>query len=64
VAVHVARQVTGVSLQEIGLQFGERRHTTILPSIKKIEEKRESEEALNLTIAGFMNAPGPKAPRR
>jgi chromosomal replication initiator protein len=36
-------------------QFGGRHHTTVLHSIKKIEEVRGSDEALNLTIAGLMN---------
>jgi chromosomal replication initiation ATPase DnaA len=37
-AMYVVRQLTGASLQEIGRQFGGRHHTTVLHSIKKVEE--------------------------
>jgi chromosomal replication initiation ATPase DnaA len=44
-------------LQEIGRQFGGRHHTTVLHSIKKIEELRRSDEALNRTITRLMLSP-------
>lgn len=49
-AMHIARQVTGVSLEEIGRLFGGRHHTTVLHSINKIEAMRRSDEALNHII--------------
>lgn len=55
IAMYIARQLTGASLQEIGRQFGGRHHTTVLHSIEKIEEVRGSDGTLNLTIAGLMN---------
>jgi chromosomal replication initiation ATPase DnaA len=55
-AMYIARLITGASLQEIGRQFGGRHHTTVLHSINKIEELRRSDEALNTTITGLMDA--------
>ena len=51
VAMYIARQLTGASLQEIGREFGGRHHTTVLHSIHKIEEMRHSDKAVNRTIS-------------
>jgi chromosomal replication initiator protein len=56
IAMYIARQLTGASLQEIGRQFGRRHHTTVLHSINKIEEMRRTDEALNWTITQLMDA--------
>ena len=55
-AMYIARQATGASLEEIGKQFGGRHHTTVLHSINKIERLRRSDENLNRTIARLMDA--------
>ena len=55
-AMYVARQLTGPSLQEIGREFGGRHHTTVHHSIGKIEEMRCSDEALNCAITRLMEA--------
>jgi len=49
-AMYIARQTTGASLQEIGRQFDGRHHTTVIHSINKIEEMRRTDEALNHVI--------------
>ncbi len=56
VAMYIAKQATGASLQEIGKQFGGRHHTTVLHSINKIERLRRSDENLNRTIARLIDA--------
>jgi chromosomal replication initiator protein len=56
IAMYIARQLTGASLQEIGREFGGRHHTTVLHSIGKIEEMRYSDEALNCAITRLMEA--------
>jgi hypothetical protein len=56
IAMYVARQLTGASLEEIGRQFGGRHHTTVLHSVNKIETIRSSDEALNRTIAELVDA--------
>jgi DnaA-like protein len=56
IAMYIARQVTGASLQEIGRQFGGRHHTTVLQSINTIDEIRRSGEAFNRTITRLVDA--------
>ena len=60
IAMYIARQLTGESLQEIAREFGGRHHTTVLHSINKIEEMQRTDEALNRTITQLMDAFGPQ----
>ena len=55
-AMYIARQLTGASLEEIGREFGNRHHTTVLHSINRIEVMRCSDEALNRTITRLVGA--------
>ena len=55
-AMYISRQITGASLEEIGREFGNRHHTTVLHSINKIETMRRSDEALNRTITRLVGA--------
>ena len=54
-AMYITRHLTGSSLQEIGREFRNRHHTTVLHSINKIEEMRRSDEALNRTITRLVD---------
>jgi chromosomal replication initiation ATPase DnaA len=56
VAMYIARQLTGASPQEIGREFGNRNHSTVLHSINKIEAMRRSDEGLNRTITRLLRA--------
>jgi hypothetical protein len=56
IAMYVARQLTGASLQEIGRQFGDRHHTTVLHAINKIEDMRRSDMVLDHKITRLMDA--------
>jgi len=47
VAMFLAKQMTEASLPEIGRQFGGKHHTTVMHSIGKIEEQRQSDRDLN-----------------
>jgi len=47
VAMYLAKQMTEASLPEIGRQFGGKHHTTVMHSIEKIEEQRQSDKDLN-----------------
>jgi Bacterial dnaA protein helix-turn-helix len=49
-AIYIVRQLTGAALQEIGREFGNRHHTSVLHAINKIEAMRRTDEALNRTI--------------
>jgi len=54
IAMYIARHLTGASLEEIGREFGHRRHTTTLYSIRKIAEMRRSDGALDCIIGRLM----------
>jgi chromosomal replication initiator protein len=58
IAMYIARQINGATLQEIGREFGNRHHTTILHSIRKIEKLRCSDDAVDRAITQVMNAVG------
>ena len=51
IAMYICKEVTGLSLPQIGKDFGGKHHTTVLHSIRKIEEqkKKDSEIAAALT---------------
>jgi chromosomal replication initiator protein len=50
VAMHIARDLTGASLPELGRVFGGKHHTTVLHSIEKIEGLRQDNPDLDKTI--------------
>ncbi len=41
--MYIAKQLTSLSLPQIGLKMGRRDHTTVLHSIRKIEEKMKED---------------------
>lgn len=47
VAMYLAKQLTARSLPEIGRKFGGRDHTTVIHAVRRIEQLRESDSALN-----------------
>ena len=50
IAMFLAKQMTEASLPEIGRQFGNKHHTTVMHSISKIEEERRRDTDLNRTL--------------
>ena len=56
IAMYIARQLTGASLQEIGREFGGRHHTTVLHAINRIEAMRRSDGGLDRTITRLVDA--------
>jgi chromosomal replication initiator protein len=50
IAMFLAKQLTEASLPEIGRQFGNKHHTTVMHSIAKIEEERRRDTDLNRTV--------------
>jgi chromosomal replication initiator protein len=46
IAMHLAKELTDLSLPEIGMAFGGRDHTTVLHAYRKIEELKNSDTAL------------------
>lgn len=51
VAVHLARQLTGKSLEEIGRYFGGRDHTTILHSLETTESRLRTDPSIRRAAA-------------
>ncbi len=54
--MYIVKQLTTASLPEIGRQFGGKHSSTVLHSIKKIEEQRRSDKELNRTITRLTEA--------
>lgn len=58
VAMYLVKQLTSASLPEIGRQFGDKHHTTVLHSIHKIESLRRTDKELNKTINRLLDSLG------
>ena len=50
IAMYLAKQMTEASLPEIGRQFGNKHHTTVMHSIGKIDEQRRTDKDLHRTL--------------
>jgi len=50
IAMYLAKQMTEASLPEIGRQFGNKHHTTVMHSIGKIDEQRRNDKDLHRTL--------------
>jgi len=50
IAMYLAKQMTEASLPEIGRQFGNKHHTTVMHSISKIDEQRREDKDLHRTL--------------
>jgi len=55
VAMYLCRKLTNASLLEIGDKFGGKDHSTVLHSVKKIEEKMEKEASFRETVENLQN---------
>ena len=56
VAMYLCKQLTNASLPEIGKSFGGKHHSTVIHSIKKIEEMRRTDGVFNTLINGFLES--------
>ena len=54
IAMYLSRKFTNASLLEIGEKFGGKDHSTVLHSIKKVEEKISKENSFNEIIENLM----------
>ena len=50
IAMYLAKQLTECSLPEIGRQFGGKHHTTVMHSVEKISDLRQSDKDLNRVL--------------
>ncbi len=56
VAMYLCKSLTGASLPEIGRSFGGKHHSTVIHSIRKIEDLRRSDTDFNTLITGFLES--------
>jgi chromosomal replication initiator protein len=54
IAMYVTKQLTQMSLSEIGAAFGGKDHATVIYACRQVEEKRSNDETLNKTIENIM----------
>ena len=56
VAIYLTREMTDLSLPQIGRLYGGRDHTTVLNSLRRIEASLGEDEALNQKVAELRTA--------
>ena len=56
IAMYLCKSLTHASLPEIGRSFGGKHHSTVIHSIKKVEEMRKTDGDFNNLIAGFLQS--------
>ena len=56
IAMYMCKNLTVLSLPEIGRRFGGKHHSTVIHSIKKIEEKRKKEPDFDRLVHSFIES--------
>jgi chromosomal replication initiator protein len=56
VAMYMCKSLTHASLPEIGRSFGGKHHSTVIHSIKKVEDLRKKDGDFNTLIANFLES--------
>ena len=56
VAMYLCKSLTHASLPEIGRSFGGKHHSTVIHSIKKVEDLRKNDRHFNSLIDGFLQS--------
>ncbi len=56
IAMYLCKHLTHASLPEIGRSFGGKHHSTVIHSIKKVEEMRKRDGVFNSLIANFLES--------
>ena len=56
VAMYLCKSLTHASLPEIGRSFGGKHHSTVIHSIKKVEEMRKADPVFNSQISTFLES--------
>jgi chromosomal replication initiator protein len=56
ICMYLCKQLTGASLPQIGREFGDKHHTTVLHSIHKIEALRQQDKELNKLLQTFLES--------
>ena len=56
IAMYLCKTLTNASLPEIGKSFGGKHHSTVIHSIRKIEELRKRDGDFNTLINNFLES--------
>ncbi len=56
IAMYLCKSLTGASLPEIGRSFGGKHHSTVIHSIKKVQEKCKKDNAFDTLINSFLQS--------
>ncbi len=56
IAMYLCKSLTNASLPEIGRSFGGKHHSTVIHSLKKVEELRKREGDFNTLMANFLQS--------
>jgi chromosomal replication initiator protein len=56
IAMYLCKSLTNASLPEIGRSFGGKHHSTVIHSIRKVEDLRKKDGDFNSLIGGFLEA--------
>jgi chromosomal replication initiator protein len=56
IAMYLVKELTSASLPEIGRHFGGKHHTTVLHSVRKVDEMRQTDPDLNNLIHNIMDS--------
>ena len=54
--MYLCKSLTNASLPEIGRSFGGKHHSTVIHSLKKVEELRKRDADFNSLIANFLQS--------
>lgn len=60
-AMYIVREVTSLSMEKIGEEFGGKHHSTVIYNISQMEEKMNSNATTRATIQGIINNINDKA---
>ena len=56
IAMYLCKKLTSSSLPEIGKRFGGKHHTTVIYSLRKVENLRKTDSVFNSLIASFIES--------
>ena len=56
ICMYLCKKITRMSLPQIGREFGNKHHTTVLHSVNKIEETRQTDRELNRLLQTFIDS--------
>jgi chromosomal replication initiator protein len=54
IAMYISKQLTELSLNDIGKNFGGKDHATVIYAYKQIEDRRNKEEAFNRMVENIV----------